>query len=82
MLIHTEWALGNRPVLTYGLEGVLELEGEGGQGHLVGRRQDGDGGQVGSRVPCVPFTGRSLEARAVSCVVQEMMRQGKHMLYQ
>lgn len=58
-------------MLTYGLQGMLELQGEGGQGHVIRRRQDGDGGQVRGRVGCIPLAGRSLETQTMSCGVAQ-----------
>lgn len=51
---------------TDGEEGVLQLQGEGGEGDLLRHREDSHGGQVGRLVPGVPLTPRGVESQAAA----------------
>ena len=44
-------------------EGVLQLQGEGGEGDVIRDGQDGDSGEVGGRVPRVPLAGGGVETQ-------------------
>lgn len=52
------------PALTDGQQRVLQLQGEGGQGDVLGDRQHGHGGQVGRLVPSIPLAPRGVQSQA------------------
>lgn len=53
-------------MLTYGQQGVLKLQGEGGQRDVLGDRQHSDSGQVGRLVPSVPLAARGVQGQTAS----------------
>ena len=58
--------LQGRMYSTDATEGVLQLQSEGGEGHLVRHGQNGDSRQVGHWVPCIPFAAGGVEAQTAS----------------
>lgn len=53
-------------MLTYGQQGVLQLQGEGGQGDVLGDGQHGDGGQVGRLIASVPLADGGVQGQTAS----------------
>lgn len=56
--------------LTDSAEGVLEFQGEGGEGHVLRHWHDGHRGEVAGRVPRVPLAAHSMEPKLVTCRTQ------------
>lgn len=61
-------------MLTYGQQGVLQLQGEGSQRNLLGDGQHGDGGQVGRLIPSVPLADGGVQGQTASWRSQKRSR--------
>lgn len=54
-------------VCTDAIECVLQLQSEGGEGNVLRHGQDGDSGQVGGWVSCIPLTVGGVEGQVACC---------------
>lgn len=61
-----ESPVGEEGGLTDGAQGVLELQGEGGEGHVLRHGHDGHRGQVAGRVPRVPLAAGGVQPKLVT----------------